>query len=97
MASFRGGIRTRPLAWGGTFPLGNLQFDSSHLRIWGLSWVVDAQRKDVAGVRFRRFVMSDKVSVMFTTGDESKVYFATTSGTAVREALRARGWPIIDG
>lgn len=95
-ASFTGGIRSGVFGFGGTAPFGHLEFDADELRIWGLGMEVRAKRNQVEGVRLSRGFLATRVRVVFLDGSTSDVYFAALGRGAVRDALRLRGWKVLE-
>ncbi len=94
-ATFTGGIRSQPWGWGGTWPFGHLRFDQSEIRIWGLGITVVARREAVLGIRVTGGLFA-KVQIVMRDGSIERRYFVPFDTAAIRTALHARGWPVLD-
>jgi len=93
--AFTGGIRQRPLGWGGTAPFGHLEFDDNELRIWALGMelcVKRGQGDPVACWHPREPCVGHLAGRV-----QGEHLFAALGRGAVREALQRRGWPVVEG
>lgn len=95
-ASFTGGVRERPGGWGASAPFGHLEFDDAELHIWGAGMDLRVVKGAVKGIKLSAGILASRVSVVWADGSLADVYFAALGRRAIRDALRQRGWPVIE-
>lgn len=97
--SFKGGVHRRGILGGetATYPLGHLEFDQDHLRIWGPGIEATADRGRIKAIRFSPYYLwGTKVSILYSLRSESEVYFLPIDRKAVRSSLIAVGWHVVE-
>jgi hypothetical protein len=96
--SFKGGVHRTGILGGetATYPLGHLEFDEDHLRIWGPGMEAIAERGKIKAIRFSPYrFLGTKVSILYSLRSESEVYFLPIDREAVRSSLMAVGWHVV--
>jgi hypothetical protein len=101
-AVFTGGMARRG-GWQARGPFARLEFDAEHLAIKAKALAkalglreVRAARATTQAIRLSTGVLAVRVSVIQHAGTEVEPYFATMSRRRVRQALVARGWPVVE-
>jgi len=91
---FVGSVRSRPFGFGISAPLSHLTIDGDSLLVSGPGRLHRLTRADVATVRLRIRVVGCRVDFVLRDGNRPDFYFAAMARSAIRNALKERGWPV---
>jgi hypothetical protein len=91
-----GGVRERLGGWGASAPFGHLEFDDAERHIWRAGMVLRVAKGAVKCIKLSAGILASRVSVVWPDDSLADVYFAALGRRAIREALRQRGWPVIE-
>ena len=101
-ASFVGGIVTES-GFRATYPMARLEFDENELVIWSSAVPryfgpneLRVSRHDTKAIRLSTGIFAVRVSVIRSDGIEARPCFLVLRRGPVRQALRDRGWPVVE-